>query len=74
MCVLFNLHVYEPPRLTLTFYVDVQRFDSRLMPLDGPSGLTHKVGRLLDTSARALDAKKKQELLQRLDRVVQHPR
>ncbi|KAF9651137.1 hypothetical protein BDM02DRAFT_975565 [Thelephora ganbajun] len=51
----------------------VQRFDSRLMPLDGPSGLMHKVRRLLDTSAKSLDAKKKQELLERLDRIVQHP-
>ena len=34
----------------------------------------HKVKRLLDTSAKGLDAKKKQELMERLDRVVQHPR
>jgi len=52
----------------------VQRFDSRLIPLDGPSGLMHKVRRLLDTSAKGLDAKKKQELLARLDQVVQHSR
>jgi len=52
----------------------VQRFDSRLIPLDGPSGLMHRVRRLLDTSAKGLDPKKKQELMDRLDRVVQHPR
>lgn len=52
----------------------VQRFDSRLIPLDGPSGLMHKVRRLLDASARGLDSKEKQQLLERLDCVVQHPR
>ena len=34
----------------------------------------YKVRRLLDTSARGLDAKKKRELLEKLERVVQHPR
>ena len=52
----------------------VQRFDSRLIPLDGPSGLMYKARRLLDTSARGLDAKKKQEFIEKLERVVQHPR
>ena len=60
--------------LTFVSVTDVQRFDSRLIPLDGPSGLTHKVRRLLDTSAKGLDVKKRQELLERFDRVVQHPR
>ncbi|KAF9780219.1 hypothetical protein BJ322DRAFT_321844 [Thelephora terrestris] len=52
----------------------IQRFDSRSMPVDGPSGLMHKVRRLLETSARGLDAKTKQLLLEKLDRVAQHPR
>ena len=51
---------------------DVQRFDSRLMSLDGQSGLIHKVKRLLDTSAKNLGAERKRELLEVLERVLQH--
>ena len=59
----------------LIVYVDVQRFDSRLMPPDGTTGLIHKVRRLLDTSARGLEPEGKQELLDKLEHdVVQHPR
>jgi len=52
----------------------VHRFDARLMPLDGPSGLMRKVERLLETSARGLDQKTKRELLERFDHVVQQNR
>lgn len=67
--VLVSFH--DSPR---HLYPDVQRFDSRLISSDGRSGLMHKVKRLLDTSARGLNAKDKQELLEKLDRVLQHPR
>lgn len=70
--VRFLLGFGELSRLTL--YTDVQRFDSRLIPLDGSSGLTHKVRRLLDTSAKGLDLERKNELLEILDLLVHHPR
>jgi hypothetical protein len=55
----------------LTSYCpDVHRFDARLMPLEGPSGLLYKVERLLDTTARELDQQAKRDLLARLDLVV----
>ena len=60
--------------LSHCLHTDVQRFDSRLMSPDGPSGLMHKVKRLLDNSSRVLDAKDKKELLEKLDHVVLHPR
>jgi len=50
----------------------VQRFDSRLMCSDGPSGLMRKVERLLDTSTRGLNENGKQQLLTKLGRLVQH--
>jgi len=48
----------------------IHRFDARLMPLEGPSGLLYKVERLLDTNTRRLDQQAKRDLLDRLDLVI----
>lgn len=55
------------------FHSDVHRYDARAIPLDGPFGLMQHVQRLLD-SAPGLDARRKQVLLHRLNRVVQEIR
>ena len=51
--------------------VDVRRFDSDLIPLEGPTGLLGRVERLLDKSpTRSLGTREKHELLDDLVRIV----
>lgn len=50
---------------------DVRRFDADLIPLEGPSGLLGRVGRLLDKApARHVGAREKREMLDDLVRIV----
>lgn len=61
----------SPNEQNSPFWVDIHRFDARLIPLEGPSGLLYKVQRLLDTTAKGLDEQRKRDLLERFDHVVQ---
>jgi hypothetical protein len=57
--------------ILIYFLADVRRFDADLIPLEGPTGLLGRVGRLLDKApTRPVGAGEKHELLDDLVRIV----
>lgn len=53
--------------------IDIRRFDTQVIPFDGPGGLVTRVEKLLDTAPPPrLQEREKYELLDRFIKVVLH--